>query len=701
MDVKMNQTTIEAIRTVANRIKGKKLKNLQKAEKELLQLNEFFGTTSLQTALFVAIFDFHCCNRTSNFDDLADYFKCTTLDIFSLKSDFDILLKKRLIIKNDAKELNLTNVSYKIKKNVFDFVLDNKSLSQVFEETTKFDNFNFIKMIGEWVENRQNSNLSTKDLLTEIERQEQEHVEIPMIKELCSLISDTASRTLFYNMCNDMIDALLPRSLNFRGNTEANYALTDIYDNMDKVMEIKKQLSKGEHCLQKVELIEHWETDENICLALSEKGMKLFLQQNASLYINDNLNLDQYSFVRLISDSIEERKTKKLSIGFLIRKALKIEHKNPLLNLVISTQRELPDINDRIFFYEMCDDLLNKGTSLECTINDIYQSPTEQILKKRSFFNQKNPLIEKNIAELGKASFLGDTPITLTDKGKRIFLEEDFDLFLEPTDKKSCIQVEDIKEKHLFFENELEQQLNFLKDNLQEETFQNLRSRLEEMALPKGIAAIFYGLPGTGKTESVFQIAKDTGRGVMQVDISEMKTCWYGESQKLVRSVFRKYERLCKSSKATPILLFNEADAIFSKRHENTNQSVDQTENAIQNIILEEMEKLYGILIATTNMAGNLDAAFERRFLFKIKFEKPSLNAKAQIRRDKLKYLDEPTALSLAEKFDFSGGEIDNIVRKVTMNQVLTGELANFEMLTRLCKDERLRKSGNKAKVGF
>lgn len=99
MDVKMNQTTIEAIRTVANRIKGKKLKNLQKAEKELLQLNEFFGTTSLQTALFVAIFDFHCCNRTSNFDDLADYFKCTTLDIFSLKQTLTFCSRNALSLK--------------------------------------------------------------------------------------------------------------------------------------------------------------------------------------------------------------------------------------------------------------------------------------------------------------------------------------------------------------------------------------------------------------------------------------------------------------------------------------------------------------------------------------------------------------------------------------------------------------------------
>ena len=69
---------------------------------------------------------------------------------------------------------------------------------------------------------------------------------------------------------------------------------------------------------------------------------------------------------------------------------------------------------------------------------------------------------------------------------------------------------------------------------------------------------------------------------------------------------------LCK---VKPILLFNEADAVFSKRKDVNNGNVAQTENAIQNIILEEMENLDGILIATTNLADNLDGAFERRFV--------------------------------------------------------------------------------------
>ena len=72
-----------------------------------------------------------------------------------------------------------------------------------------------------------------------------------------------------------------------------------------------------------------------------------------------------------------------------------------------------------------------------------------------------------------------------------------------------------------------------------------------------------------------------------------------------------------------PILLFNEADAIFGIRQEGATRAVDKMENSIQNIILQEMEKLDGILIATTNLTTNLDNAFERRFLYKIRFDRP------------------------------------------------------------------------------
>ena len=62
----------------------------------------------------------------------------------------------------------------------------------------------------------------------------------------------------------------------------------------------------------------------------------------------------------------------------------------------------------------------------------------------------------------------------------------------------------------------------------------------------------------------------------------------------------------------------------INKRTENISHSVEKMDNAMQNIILQEIEDLEGILIATTNLTSNLDSAFERRFLFKVEFNKPA-----------------------------------------------------------------------------
>ena len=97
---------------------------------------------------------------------------------------------------------------------------------------------------------------------------------------------------------------------------------------------------------------------------------------------------------------------------------------------------------------------------------------------------------------------------------------------------------------------------------------------------------MFYGAPGTGKTESVLQIARESGRDIMQVDISSVRNKWYGETEKQIKKIFTDYKDLVKQSKKTPILLFNEADAILSVRSElgSDSSSVGKTENAIQNI---------------------------------------------------------------------------------------------------------------------
>ena len=150
-----------------------------------------------------------------------------------------------------------------------------------------------------------------------------------------------------------------------------------------------------------------------------------------------------------------------------------------------------------------------------------------------------------------------------------------------------------------------------------------------------------------------------------------------------------------------PILLFNEADALISKRKSDTSGPVAQTENAIQNIILEELENLKGIFIATTNLASNMDAAFERRFLFKIKFENPSVEAKTSIWMNKLSWLDEKDAKAFAQEYDFSGGQIDNIVRKIAMNEVITGERPALTEIHDMCRSEKIDNQNGAKRVGF
>ena len=194
---------------------------------------------------------------------------------------------------------------------------------------------------------------------------------------------------------------------------------------------------------------------------------------------------------------------------------------------------------------------------------------------------------------------------------------------------------------------------------------------------------------------------RQTGRDIMQVNISQIKSMWVGESEKNIKEIFDRYRIKVEKASIAPILLFNEADGIIGKRQEGAERAVDKMENSIQNIILQEMENLKGILIATTNLAQNMDKAFERRFLYKIKFNKPSLEARMQIWQTMLPALSKADIRALAEKYDFSGGQIENIARHYAIDGILHGEDSiSLETLMSHCDNERLgqREIG---KIGF
>lgn len=109
-----------------------------------------------------------------------------------------------------------------------------------------------------------------------------------------------------------------------------------------------------------------------------------------------------------------------------------------------------------------------------------------------------------------------------------------------------------------------------------------------------------------------------------------------------------------------------------------------------------------GILIATTNLAQNMDKAFERRFLYKIRFNKPTVEARVAIWREMLPALDMEDAKKLAEQYDFSGGQIENIARHYAIDAILHGNaVPTAENLASHCDSERINQSPSKKRIGF
>ena len=260
-----------------------------------------------------------------------------------------------------------------------------------------------------------------------------------------------------------------------------------------------------------------------------------------------------------------------------------------------------------------------------------------------------------------------------------------------------------ITEKMMFYNADEQKQVERLTNMLNQKNFAGIQERLEKEGMRKGFACLFYGGPGTGKTETVLQIARQTGRDIMQVEIAGIRDKFVGETEKRIKSVFERYRRLCQECETTPILFFNEADGIFGKRSGcEMNPAVEKEENAMQNIILQEMEDLNGILIATTNLTTNLDSAFERRFLFKIEFHKPDVEAKTKLWNSMLHgEMAEEDARKLATRYDFSGGQIENIARQSTIEYILSGKKASFDEIDEFCRHELLVTKKERKPIGF
>lgn len=533
------------------------------------------------------------------------------------------------------------------------------------------------------------------EIIPDEEERQLTEEEFELIKEdvqtLSHLLKTTPEETLFFVAAYSV-----QLSQNCLDNNEiANFLdisrieflhLSDIKDSL-----LKKGLIRYKEC--------RFSKDEFLVSSTAERCVL----ENRPFKKQKSDKTDRYKFCKNIALLIDERENDNLLSRELFMMVEEDEEKNRHLKFIQVVKKLLPDIEDRTIFYEICNCYINnreRQVYIDPMLSNLYDSNHRRFSTEKAMMSGEHFLLQANLIELLPTQFISDASATLADKGKQLFLEEDYELLCDESCKDvRLISPESIPERNLFFYEKLDKDLTFLQECLTEKRLKEIQNRLKSNGMAAGINVLFYGLPGTGKTASAEMIAKATGRSVYHVDIAASKSCWFGQSEKLFKKIFEDYREMSKREKLKPILLFNEADALFGKRKSVDTGNLAQTENTLQNILLEEMEKLDGILIATTNLCDNLDSAFDRRFLFKIRFGQPNVQAKQAIWKSKLSWLTDDMCERLAKNHDLSGGEIDNIARKCVMEKVLNGDDPTEEMLDLWCRDEKVNK-GNKA-IGF
>lgn len=367
-----------------------------------------------------------------------------------------------------------------------------------------------------------------------------------------------------------------------------------------------------------------------------------------------------------------------------------------------ATKLDRLNYNDKelVFLLKFClSTLIDREETLEFRdFDDLFDNERQAKAEFNLLRNGQHRLIKDKLVEpAGHELFGGDT-FRLTEHGKETLLPKNC-LKQAPVDLDELTLAANIAEKRMFYNANDQTQIERLKSLLQPSSFSDIRLRMKQQGMRSGFACLLYGAPGTGKTETVLQIARATGRNIMQVNLSEMRSKWVGESEKRVKAVFDRYRNFVEYCDKEPILLFNEADGIIAKRSTNAVHAVDQMENTLQNIILQEMETLDGIMMATTNLTENMDSAFERRFLYKINFHKPDHATRLQIWQSMMPDLPESDVAILAERYDFSGGQMENITRKATVEHILTGQTPSLETLIGLCEEENIVE--NRPRIGF
>ena len=141
---------------------------------------------------------------------------------------------------------------------------------------------------------------------------------------------------------------------------------------------------------------------------------------------------------------------------------------------------------------------------------------------------------------------------------------------------------------------------------------------LQSVIKQHNLSINLYGESGTGKTMTAHAIAKMLKKKLVLVNYAEIESKYVGETSKNLVSLFQ----FAKEHEA--IILFDEADALLSRRVTAMHSATDVSVNQTRNTLLKILDDYEGVIIFTTNFIQNYDSAFVRRIFSHVKFEMPN-----------------------------------------------------------------------------
>lgn len=407
------------------------------------------------------------------------------------------------------------------------------------------------------------------------------------------------------------------------------------------------------------------------------------------------------------SKAYKERKVSEISYKKLLDTTENLVADNKQLSICSFIQDIGMSAIEKVLFLSMCNRHFRGIESFEfdSLIEEIAPSSIEQFEFRQKLKSKKAVFFELDLVHESQSNgmLFSMNEYRLTETAIRSFHPDP--IFEQKKIKSSMLEIiepEKIKVKNLYYGNNEKSQMMRLFDLIGNDQFNLFCKRMEEKEMKGGLTILLYGAPGTGKTESVLQLARKNNRIVLMADASAIRSKWVGETEKNIKKLFKEYKQAMKNCENIPILLFNEADAILGSRRP-VSDRVEQMENTLQNILLQELEDFGGIFIATTNLEENLDPAFDRRILYKVRFTTPTDEMRESIWKDKLPELSQDLVKYVNDRFKLTGGQIDNVAKKIEVSRLLdpTTDISS-EYLTLLAEEEvSLRSGKHRRSIGF